>query len=108
MLRHDLEAGTTASRSLGAGTESSEFCFVPDPDGTDEGDGVLLGYVLDRAEGRSQLRVLDAMTLEDVASVHLPGRVAGRLPRELGAGGDRPGRRLSADAGSPGQACSRR
>ena len=75
VLRHDLETGTTASRSLGAGTESSEFCFVPDPDSTDEGDGVLLGYVLDRAEGRSQLRVLDAMSLEDVASVQLPGRV---------------------------------
>ena len=36
---------------------------------------MLLGYVLDRAEGRSDLRVLDAVTLEDVASVHLPGRV---------------------------------
>ena len=34
-----------------------------------------MGYVFDRAEGRSHLRVLDAATLEDVASVHLPGRV---------------------------------
>jgi carotenoid cleavage dioxygenase len=75
VLRHDVDAGTTASRSLGAGTEASEFCFVPHPDGTAEDDGVLMGYVLDRAEGRSQLRVLDAATLEDVATVHLPGRV---------------------------------
>ena len=75
VLRHDLDAGTTASRTLGAGPEASESCFVPDPDGSDEGDGVLLGYVHDRAEGRSHLRVLDAATLEDVAAVHLPGRV---------------------------------
>ena len=75
VLRHDLVAGTTDRRSLGTGTEASEFCFVPDPDGTTEGDGVVMGYVFDRAEGRSHLRVLDAVTLEDVASVHIPGRV---------------------------------
>ncbi|HEX6151074.1 carotenoid oxygenase family protein [Nocardioides sp.] len=75
VLRHDLVAGTTESRSLGRGTEASEFCFVPAPDGTTEGDGVLMGYVHDRAEGRSHLRLLDAASLEDVASVHLPGRV---------------------------------
>lgn len=75
VLRHDLDAGTTATRRLGAGMEASEFCFVPRPDGTDEDDGVLMGYAFDRAEGRSHLRVLDAATLEDVAEVHLPGRV---------------------------------
>ena len=45
--------------------------MVPSP----EDDGVLLGYVHRRAEGLSDLRVLDAATLEDVAAVHLPGRV---------------------------------
>lgn len=75
VLRHDLETGSTASRRLGAGLEASEFCFVPHPDGTAEDDGVLMGYVHDRAEGRSQLRLLDAATLDDVATVHLPGRV---------------------------------
>lgn len=75
VLRHDLATGTTDARRLGSGMEASEFCFVPDPDGTAEDDGVLMGYVHDRAEGRSQLRLLDAATLEDVATVHLPGRV---------------------------------
>lgn len=75
VLRHDLDTGTTSTRSLGSGTEASEFCFVPRPGGTAEGDGVLMGYVLDRAESLSQLRVLDAATLEDIASVQLPGRV---------------------------------
>jgi len=75
VLRHDLDAGTTDVRHLGQGLEASEFCFVPRPDGTAEDDGVLMGYVFDRAEGRSDLRVLDAATMEDVAAVHLPGRV---------------------------------
>lgn len=75
VLRHDLDAGTTDVRRLGAGLEASEFCFVPRPDGTAEDDGVLMGYVFDRSSGLSDLRVLDAATLEDVAAVHLPGRV---------------------------------
>lgn len=75
VLRHDLDAGTTDERRLGSGLEASEFCFVPRPDGTAEDDGVLMGYVFDRSSGLSDLRVLDAATLEDVAAVHLPGRV---------------------------------
>jgi carotenoid cleavage dioxygenase len=75
VLKHDLVAGTTQSRELGRGREASEFCFVPTPSGTAEDDGVLMGYVFDKARGRSDLRVLDAQTLEDVATVHLPGRV---------------------------------
>lgn len=75
VLRHDLDAGRTDVRRLGAGLEASEFCFVPTPGSATEGDGVLLGYVFDGAEGRSHLRVLDAASLEDVAAVHLPARV---------------------------------
>ena len=75
VLKHDLDAGTTTERRLGAGRETSEFCFVPHPGSTGEDDGVLLGYVFDRDRGTSDLRVLDAQTLDDVAAVHLPGRV---------------------------------
>ena len=45
------------------------------PDDAPEGDGVVMGYVHDRPTGRSDLVLLDAQTLEDVAAVHLPGRV---------------------------------
>ena len=79
LLRHDLASGRRRSAQLGAGQEASEFCFVAGDGatdgGTDEADGVLMGYVFDRAEGTSELRLLDAETLEDVASVHLPARV---------------------------------
>jgi carotenoid cleavage dioxygenase len=74
VLRHDLGAGTTDVRRLGPGLQASEFCFVPRPGGAED-DGVLMGYVHDRTTGLSDLRVLDASTLEDVAAVHLPGRV---------------------------------
>jgi carotenoid cleavage dioxygenase len=34
-----------------------------------------MGYVFDPTAGRSDLVLLDAETLDDVATVHLPGRV---------------------------------
>ncbi|MCB0895625.1 MAG: carotenoid oxygenase family protein [Nocardioides sp.] len=75
VLKHDVVAGTTTLRHLGAGKEVSEFCFVPSSADAAEDDGVLMGYVHDRATDRSSLVLLDAGTLDDVAEVHLPGRV---------------------------------
>ena len=75
VLRHDLAAGSTVVRNLGAGRDASEFCFVEGDGSTDEADGVLMGYVFDRERGTSDLVMLDAETLEDVASVQLPARV---------------------------------
>jgi carotenoid cleavage oxygenase len=75
LLKHDLVAGTTTSRQLGAGREVSEFCFVPTAIDSAEDDGILMGYVFDAATDRSSLVLLDAETLDDVAAVHLPGRV---------------------------------
>lgn len=75
VLKHDVVAGTTIERRLGAGREVSEFCFVPSAPDSAEDDGVLMGYVFDAASSRSDLVLLDAGTLDDVATVHLPGRV---------------------------------
>ena len=73
--KHDVSTGTVETRSLGGGREAAEFCFVPDPDSDVEDAGVLMGFVFDPPAGRSELRILDAGSLEDVASVVLPGRV---------------------------------
>jgi carotenoid cleavage dioxygenase len=35
----------------------------------------LMGFVYDQATDRSDLAILDAQTLDDVASIHLPHRV---------------------------------
>ncbi|WP_395658955.1 carotenoid oxygenase family protein [Nocardioides sp.] len=75
VLKHDLVAGTSTERHLGPGREVSEFCFVPSSADAPEDSGVLMGYVFDPAAGTSDLVLLDAETLEDVAAVHLPGRV---------------------------------
>ncbi len=75
VLKHDTVAGTTEVRRLGAGRLAGELVFVPSGPDAAEDDGVLMGYVHDRARGLSDLVLLDAATLEDVATVHLPGRV---------------------------------
>jgi carotenoid cleavage dioxygenase len=75
LLKHDFVAGTTESRSFGSGKGLSEFVFQPSSPDSAEDDGVVMGYVYDAATGRSELAVLDAQTLEDVASIKLPHRV---------------------------------
>jgi carotenoid cleavage oxygenase len=73
--RHDLVNATHTSRSLGTGAQGSEFVFVPNSDNASEDDGTLMGYVYDAAIERSNLTILDAASLETVATVHLPVRV---------------------------------
>ncbi len=75
VLKHDLVTGSTQSRDFGADHQVSEFVFVASPNSNSEDDGVVMGFVYVRAEDRSDLVVLDAATLEDVATVHLPARV---------------------------------
>ena len=75
LLKHDLVGGKTASRSFGADKALGEFVFHPSSPDAAEDDGVLMGYVYDRAADRSELAILDAQTLQDVASIKLPHRV---------------------------------
>jgi carotenoid cleavage dioxygenase len=75
LLKHDLVGGNTQARSFGAGKSVGEFVFHPSSSDAAEDDGVLMGYVYDRATDRSELAILDARTLDDVASIKLPHRV---------------------------------
>lgn len=75
VLKHDLVSGQTAARSFGRGKEVGEFVFEPSAPDAAEDDGVLMGFVYDAAEGRSDLMLLDAGSLETVAAIHLPDRV---------------------------------
>ena len=49
--------------------------FVPNPGARAEDDGVLIGLGHDLGRDEGQLLILDAATLEAVATVHLPQRV---------------------------------
>jgi carotenoid cleavage dioxygenase len=75
LFKHDLHAGTTAVRSFGAGKELGEFVFEPSSPDAAEDEGVLMGFVYDAPTDRSELAILDAGTLETVASIALPHRV---------------------------------
>jgi carotenoid cleavage dioxygenase len=75
LLKHDLLRGSTESRSLGREKSLGEFIFYPSSPDAAEDNGVLMGYVYDRSTDRSELAILDAQTLQDIASVKLPHRV---------------------------------
>jgi carotenoid cleavage dioxygenase len=75
LLKHDLIAGRSEVRSFGPGHRVGEFVFVPSGSDAPEDEGVLMGFVHDDESDRTDLALLDAGTLEDVARVHLPARV---------------------------------
>ncbi len=72
VIRHDLETGEKTERSLGERAVPGEFVFVPAGKDAPEGVGWLMGYVIDRQSGTTDLAILDATTLADVARVHIP------------------------------------
>ena len=75
VLKHDLASGRTDVRTFGTGCGSGEFVFVPNGPEAAEDDGVVMGFVYDASADRSDLVLLDAGTLDTVATVHLPARV---------------------------------
>jgi carotenoid cleavage dioxygenase len=75
IIKHDLEMGTSRTVRFGAGREPGEFVFVPSSADAGEDDGVAMGFVYDRAADRSDLVLLDAQTLDTVATIHVPARV---------------------------------
>jgi carotenoid cleavage dioxygenase len=56
---------------------SGEHVFAPDPEGSAEDDGWLLGFVTDRTTEQTDLVVLDARDVagDPVARVRIPRRV---------------------------------
>ncbi|SNR55981.1 Retinal pigment epithelial membrane protein [Haloechinothrix alba] len=75
MLKHNLATGEVRHRSFGAGRQPAEFVFEPHSPEAAEDDGVLMGFVYDAPNDTSDLVLLDAGSLDTVASIHLPARV---------------------------------
>jgi carotenoid cleavage dioxygenase-like enzyme len=75
LIKYDAEGGSTF-HAFG-GQVGGEAVFVPRPGGTAEDDGWMVGFTHDRAAGTSELRVVDAATMdaEPVARVVMPRRV---------------------------------
>ncbi|ORV14828.1 carotenoid oxygenase family protein [Mycobacterium celatum] len=75
LYKHDYATGSCAVAALDADLVIGEMSFVPNPTSTSEDDGILIGYGYHRGRDEGQLLMLDAETLEAVATVHLPQRV---------------------------------
>jgi len=77
LYAHDLHAGTRQVHDFGAERYPGEFVFVPETPDSGEGEGWLIGFVIDLASETTDLAILDArdFTGPPVASIHLPHRV---------------------------------
>ncbi|BAX91012.1 carotenoid oxygenase family protein [Mycobacterium shigaense] len=78
LYKHDYATGSSTTAALDPALLLGEMCFVPNPAGDGEpaeDDGLLMGYGYHRGRDEGQLVLLDAQTLESVATVHLPQRV---------------------------------
>jgi len=77
LFHHDLQTGERAEYSFGATHVGGEFVFVPRHQGAAEGDGWLLGFVVDTERDTSELLIMNALAVEagPVAAVHIPHRI---------------------------------
>lgn len=75
LVRADRNRGVVATRDFGRRSAVGEFIFHPASPDSAEGDGIVMGLVTDLEHDQTELRILDAQTLEDRAAVALPQRV---------------------------------
>jgi carotenoid cleavage dioxygenase len=75
LYKHDYETGSARTAPLDPDLLIGEMSFIPNPAANAEDDGILMGYGYHRGQDEGQLVLLDAQTLESVATVHLPQRV---------------------------------
>ncbi|MBV9318340.1 MAG: carotenoid oxygenase family protein [Mycobacterium sp.] len=75
LYKHDYATGSREVAPLDPDILIGEMSFVPNPGARSEDDGILIGYGYHRSRDEGQLLLLDAETLESMATVHLPQRV---------------------------------
>ncbi|MCV7198511.1 carotenoid oxygenase family protein [Mycobacterium angelicum] len=75
LYKYDYATGSSQTAALDPALLLGEMSFVPNPESRAEDDGVLMGYGYHREQDEGQLLLLDAQSLEPVATVHLPQRV---------------------------------
>ncbi|MES2096961.1 MAG: carotenoid oxygenase family protein [Pseudomonadota bacterium] len=77
LYKHDLETGAKETHDFGAGRYPGEFVFVQRSPQAPEGDGWMIGLVVDLPNETTDLVMIDAQKFEDtpVASIRIPHRV---------------------------------
>ena len=77
LYRHDFQTGERQAHDFGPDKVPGEFVFVPRSADAPEGDGWVMGYVIDAVQETTDLVILDAsdMSLPAVAKIHIPHRI---------------------------------
>jgi carotenoid cleavage dioxygenase len=77
LIHHDLQAGTRELHDFGPGRHVGEFVFEPRHAGADEGDGWLMGFVVDARRQTTDFVILDALNFSGPpqAVVTIPHRI---------------------------------
>ena len=77
LIRHDLATGARAAHDFGPGKHVGEFAFEPRHADAEEGDGWLMGLVVDAASQTTDFVILDTQRFGGTpeAVVHLPHQV---------------------------------
>ena len=77
LFKYDLDAGTRQVHDFGPQRHPGELVFVPRSENAPEGDGWLMGYVINLADETTDFVILDAQNFErtPAASVHIPHRI---------------------------------
>jgi carotenoid cleavage dioxygenase-like enzyme len=74
--RYDMTTGKLDSLFVGSGGTLQEACFVPRSRNAAEGEGYLVAVYSNLAEGRSELVVVDAQRMQEMARVILPFHIS--------------------------------
>ena len=77
IFKHDMKLSTRELHDFGTNRHPGEFVFVPRSDDAAEGDGWLMGLVIDMNNQTTDYVILDAMdfTSPPIATVHIPHRI---------------------------------
>ena len=77
IIKYDLVNETSVHFPYGPGRLGGEPIFAPNPDGENEDDGWVIGFVWDEQQQQSECIVLDAARFEEgpIARIVMPARV---------------------------------
>jgi 8'-apo-carotenoid 13,14-cleaving dioxygenase len=77
IFKHDLHTSNREVRNFGEGHFPGEFVFIPKSGDASEGDGWLMGFVINSNDDTTDLVILDAgdFTGNAAATIHIPHRI---------------------------------
>jgi carotenoid cleavage dioxygenase len=77
LIRHDIAAGVRTTHQFGSGRVPGEFVFVPRSAQAEEGDGWMIGLVINADQCTTDLEIIDANAFDapPIAAIRVPHRV---------------------------------